>query len=307
MKPIYEKLLGLPDEGVAIKQLRGKHGSCPWHFHTEYELILVVAGRGYRMVGDNLAELLPGDLVLLGANLPHIYQYDAAPAGRDTAPRLILIQFDAQAWAGLLQLPALEPVRRLLRRAGLGLEIYGRARERVAALMRRMLDVRGLSRIEAFLEILDTLSRTRQSRPLASPGFGVALDPYDQVRVDRICQYLHQRLDQPVWLAEAAQLVHMSVGAFSRFFRTHLGKSFPAFVNELRIGRACRLLAESRRPITEIALACGYENLSNFNRQFRRLKGTTPHRFRRSVQGVTAEKYQKSAGNGEQAARRLVQ
>jgi AraC-like DNA-binding protein len=84
-------------------------------------------------------------------------------------------------------------------------------------------------------------------------------------------------------LSEAAQLVHLSEGAFSRFFKTHTGKTFPCFVNELRIGRACRLLTETDETITEIAYGCGFANLSNFNRQFLRLRGMSPRSFRQEI------------------------
>ncbi len=102
--------------------------------------------------------------------------------------------------------------------------------------------------------------------------------------MSQVCEFIGQRLSQPIRLAEAARLAHLSDGAFSRFFRAHLRRTFPEFVNELRIGRACRLLAESDMSVTEISLACGYTNLSNFNRQFLRLKRRTPREFRRRMQ-----------------------
>ena len=98
--------------------------------------------------------------------------------------------------------------------------------------------------------------------------------------MDRVFQFLVNEADEPVRLSDAARVLNLSEGAFSRFFRIHTGKTFPAFRNELRVGRACTLLIEGDLTITEVALRCGFVNLSNFNRQFRRLKGISPHEFR---------------------------
>jgi AraC-like DNA-binding protein len=290
MKLVFEKLIDSPDEGFAVKVMRSTSFHCPWHFHPECELSLVLQSGGYRIVGDNITPLEPGDLVLVGANLPHIYQNDEHVPGPKPPVHCVVVQFEERFLGpALLDLPALLPVRRLLRRAALGIEVTGRTRARASALMLRMVKLRGLRRIAAFLEILDLLSRSRQCRTIASPGFEPQWTPGDAddpLRLSQVCQFINERLEQPIRLREAARLAHLSEGAFSRFFRRHLRRTFPAFVNELRIGRACRLLAESDRPVIEIAAACGYANLSNFNRQFLRLKNTTPRRFRERVQAI---------------------
>ena len=283
MKPIFEKLTRSPDEGFALKEIWGSDCSCAWHFHSEYELILAMETYGYRIVGDTVTSLERGDLVLLGPNLPHVYQHEDRPTGVSVTPHCILVQFEERSWESVLQLPALTEIRGLMERAKLGLQFAGRQRTRVAAMLGEMVGLRGVQRIAAFLEILDTLARCRNVRPIASPGFAPVLEHYAEERVNRVWEYINQRLDAAVNVPEVARLVHMSEGAFSRFFRAHMGKSFPSLVNELRIGRACRLLTESERPVTEIALACGYRNLSNFNRQFVRLKKSTPRAFRRRI------------------------
>ena len=102
--------------------------------------------------------------------------------------------------------------------------------------------------------------------------------------MDRVFQFLNSKVEEPLRLSEAARIVNLSEGAFSRFFRLHTGKTFPEFVNELRIGRACTLLLEDNLNITEVAFECGFTNLSNFNRQFLRLKGFSPREFRLQLQ-----------------------
>jgi AraC-like DNA-binding protein len=273
----------LLDEGFIVKEIHGEACNCPWHCHVEVELILTVQSQGYRIVGDNIRSLHNGDMVLVGPNLPHVYQhtdrFSAAPA-----PHCLLLQFEERVWSGLLELPAMRPVERLLRRTVNGLDITGQTREQAAALLFGMLKARGPRRIAQFLTLLDVLAQSRTCTPIASPGFTASLVPHEQERISRVCQFIDANYHRPLRIGEAAKIAHLSEGAFSRFFRAHIGKTFPNFVNDLRVGRACRLLSETDKNITEIALACGYQNISNFNRQFLQLRQVSPRAFRRQMQ-----------------------
>lgn len=284
MKPVFQKITSEPEGGFQVKVVDGHSFNCPWHCHNEYELILVQQSGGYRMLGDHLEPLRPGDLVLVGPQLPHIYQNDEVASGRVPHVRAVLVQFEAAILGSeFIELPALEPVRRLLRRAQLGLHVGGPTCAEVSQMMLELVEASGLQQIIRFLSILDVLAHSRDCQSLATAGFVAERNMFDQQRMDRVCQYIHERFDQPITLGEVARLVHLSEGAFSRFFRTHAGKTFPQFVNELRVGRACRLLVEDELNVTEIAYTCGFRNLSNFNRQFQRLKQTAPREYRRSV------------------------
>ena len=286
MKPIFQRLTNAPDEGFAFKVIRAPGFDCPWHFHDEYELILVQKSSGYRMVGDNLKALTPGDLVLIGPNLPHIWQNDERGLGTRTRVQAVLIQFEEKFLGDWLRLPALATLRQLLKLAALGVEVTGHTRQRVAELMVGMSKLRGLSRIAQFLVILDVLARSHECRQISSPAFINLGNPFNQARINLVFQFINEHLDQPISLPQVSELVHLSAGAFSRFFHVHTGKAFPAFVNELRIGRACRLLVETEMSVGGIAAACGFTNLSNFNRQFMRLKRLTPRAFRQRVAGT---------------------
>jgi AraC-like DNA-binding protein len=285
MKAIFQRLTTESEEGFAFKAIRSPGFDCPWHVHPEYELILVIQGHGYRIVGDNISRLSAGDLVLVGPGLPHIWQDERGSGGRASVYFLLMQFEDKFLGDGLLRLPAMEPLRRLLHRARRGLHIVGKTHGKVAALMKHMADLKGMDRVLQFLQILAALAGSEDCEPIASPGFAADTSLYDQERMDRVFQFLNRKVGEPMRLSEAAQIVNLSEGAFSRFFRLHTGKTFPEFVNELRIGRACTLLMEDDLNITEVAYECGFTNLSNFNRQFLRLKGLSPHEFRLQLQG----------------------
>jgi len=283
VKPIYEKLVGCPDDGVVVKEIHGEACNCPWQYPAEVELVVGRQSQGYRIVGDNIRSLQRGDLVLLGANLPHAYQHTDPRRASSQPPHSVLLQFAERDWIGLFELPAMAPIRRLLRRASQGLEIVDPTRKHVSAMLLDMLKLHGAGRIAAFIALLDALAQSRSCHPIASSSFRASPHGREQERVGRVCQFIDQNCHRPLNLGEVAKTVHLSEGAFSRFFRAHVGKTFPAFVNDLRIGRACRLLTETEMGVTEIALICGYQNLSNFNRQFLRLKGIPPGEFRRRM------------------------
>lgn len=138
----------------------------------------------------------------------------------------------------------------------------------------------GLTRVVDLLAILDLLARAKDLRALASASYEPTLHATDQGRMERVCDFIHEHLTEDIDRAQLAKLAHLSEGAFSRFFRSRTGKTVPEYINEVRIGRACRLIAEDQHNITDIALDCGYRNLANFNRRFREVVGRTPREYR---------------------------
>ncbi len=282
MKAACETFPLSSEDGIHCNVIQGKSFGCVWHFHPEYEISLVLKARGHRLVGDNLTSLKPGDMVLVGSNLPHDWQNDSTAPGGAQPVHSICIHFHP-SWLGRgwLDLPAMQQVKKLLDRAALGLHVTGQTRDDVEKLILKCPEQTGLPRVITVLEILQRLAVSKELKSIASRGFAPELDPRDEDRISRVVHHIQKHLDQIIYLDTLAELVHLSPGAFSRFFKTRTGKTVPGFINELRIGRACRLLAETDLPITQIALCCGFSNLANFNRQFLRLKKTAPRDWRR--------------------------
>lgn len=284
MRLIFEKLTVGAEEGFTFKELRSRDFSCPWHFHPENELLLTLHCPGSRMVGDHIAPLAEGDLVLIGSNLPHLWQWTKPSGPRRQPVHILLVQFHPNFLGDdFWHIPCTHALRQLLQRATVGLHFTGRTRDHVAHLMLEMRAATDLRRLALFLTLLETLASCPDGHPLASPGYTAELNPFHQERMDRVFQYIHARLEDPIHLDQVARLAGFSPGAFSRFFRQHAGRTFPEFVNQLRVARACRLLAETDQKVADIGFACGFTNLSNFNRQFLRLKRLTPRQFRRQV------------------------
>ena len=250
-----------------------------WHVHPEIELTLIVRSRGRRFVGDSIEPYEEGDLVLLGPNLPHTWDSDPRRKGPHEA---VFCQFSASFLGPeFLRAPEMAGARRLLDRAAQGLRFTGRVQKAVARRMDGMERLQGLARLAALLEVLHLLAGSRDARPLSSREFAPPARRADADRIDRVCRFLNERCTGRISLAEAAAAAHLSVPAFSRFFRRRTGRTLVAYLNELRTGLASRELIESDRPISDLAFDSGFNNLSNFNRKFLQLKGMSPREFRR--------------------------
>lgn len=285
MKPVFEKTPLRQWESFHCEVVRGRGYNAVWHFHPEFQITLVLQSSGYRLVGDTITPLQPGDLVLVGPNLPHVWQQDAALPHSTREVHAIVVRF-LETFAGrdFLELPELAAVRRLFQRAARGLEITGRTRADAAARVEQLPQLHGLARLTELLAILDLLARSRELRPIASAGFVPTRSTQDQGRMQRVIGFIHARLPDPIGRADVAREAHLSVGAFSRFFKLRTGKTLPEYLNELRVGRACRLLADEQRKVTDIALECGFRNLANFNRRFRQITHMAPREYRRQLQ-----------------------
>lgn len=292
MLPIQEKIQRPAETSFRIARRNNKSFGFEWHQHPECELTLIESGSGQRFVGDHIDTYHPGELVLLGSDLPHTFASHppattAAPGsapgsarGVGTRHKAVVVQFDP-SWLDtvLYNTPEARAIQGLMRRSRCGLRFTGPARAYAAEQMPAMLKLKGMPRVLALLGLLDKLAHSRGVKPLASPVYERAGNRVDR-RIDRVCRFIHDHATEPITQAQAAQLIHMSGPAFSRFFRQRVGKTYSRYVHELRIGHACRLLLETDLPITDTCFASGFNNLSNFNRVFRSIKGVSPRRFR---------------------------
>jgi AraC-like DNA-binding protein len=284
VKPAFERTPQRQWESFHCEVVRGSSYNATWHFHPEYQLTLVLKSSGHRLVGDQITPLRSGDLVLVGSNLPHVWQQEPSRDHSRSAVHAIIVRF-LETFLGrdFLEVPEVRPVRRLLKRARRGLQVTGRTRDLVATLMERLAGSRGLERVSGLLSILDTLAHSPDLKPIASPGFAPVLASDDQGRVERVIAFIQAHLADQMDRRAVAAEAHLSVTAFSRFFKLRIGKTLPQYVNELRVGRACQWLADEQLKVTDIALRCGFHNLANFNRCFRRITRLTPRDYRRQL------------------------
>ncbi len=281
MKAILEQIVSPDNASFVFFDSSSPRFRCPYHYHPELELTLIRSGRGHRLVGDDLAAFEPGDLVLLGANLPHTYFHSPDFDEGLEGARSLVVQFLPDLGGGLFSsAPECAGILRLFQRCARGLVPGKTARAKVLPRLLEFEEASPLRRMTLLLEVLDLLARDRQARPLASAGFRPEFNRHQARRLERACEWITCHFREPVTLAQAARQAHLTPSAFSRFFRRATNRTFVHFLNELRVGHACRLLLDTDQPIATIAYESGFENLSNFNRRFRDLKHLTPREFR---------------------------
>jgi AraC-like DNA-binding protein len=254
-----------------------------WHYHEEYELHLIVETRGKVFVGDYIGHFEPGHLVLTGPRLPHNWiSTDVPPEG--VALRDMVLQFpDAPLRQAAALIPELAEALPLLERARNGIEFFGmseHARER----FERIKASHGLQRFAEFAVFLGELVRCADYRLLSTVQLQSFDDDAGLARISGIVDYLSEHYCENFSMAELCQRVGMTESSFSRYFRRATGNSFTDFVNRLRINKACQLLMETDRYITNVCYDVGFNNVANFNRRFLQVKGMTPKEFRRQAE-----------------------
>ena len=251
-----------------------------WHYHPEFELTWMIRSHGTRFVGDNIEPYRPGDIVLIGPDLPHCWHDESD----GDSPEAVVIQFRPETFGrDFLDLPEFEPIKRLFRASKCGLHIDGETATRVQAQLRALFEKKGIARLIGLLDVLRVLAESENDlRYLASADYHITNDitEVNRQRVELIHRYVRQNLASEINQADVARLVSLTPPAFSRFFRRATGQTFVGFVNILRINEVCRTMTESNECITSIAMNCGYNNIANFNRQFLALKGMNPSQFR---------------------------
>ena len=272
-----------PNTSFAFKQFRKlTHFPFNWHYHPELELTLIVKGRGLRFVVDSIQDYREGDLCLLGSNTPHTWQ--SVPAKGESVHSIVILFKKEFLGADFFDRPEARPLAELLERARTGLALTGKTRQAIAAQMRKMCDTpRGsFQHVLDLLAMLSTIAAAspRDCQPLGTCTLNPQANKEAHRRLSSVLNYIDSHPDEIPAQSEVARQVRLSPAAFSRFFKRCVGKTYVSYLNELRIGRACRALIETDQNITEIAYSAGFNNLSNFNRRFRAMKKLTPRAYR---------------------------
>ena len=228
MKPIVEKQPPhVTTELVGCEVFRGPDFACVWHQHPEVEITLVRRGGTQRMVGDRISPLQPGDLVVIGPDLPHDYRNEAIPGRKRPHVEAVVVQFLPNILGDdWLKSPSVGRVRRLFERARFGLEVSGRTRQRASRQVQNMVRTTGLRRVALLLELLEELANSKELREIASPGFEHRTGGAGADRIGRVCEHIEEHLGKPLYTAELARLTNLSESAFSRLFKKSTGAPF---------------------------------------------------------------------------------
>ena len=282
MKPI---LLQIPKSNKAsflVALDEGPYFYTPLHFHITCQLTLILDGKGTRFVGDNIERFEEGEIVFLGSNIPHVFRND--PAYYEPDSKLVARAIHAFFMPDFLgekfwKLPELAPINKLLEQAERGIKVTGKTNLIVGEKLQRMLELEGFARMIELFNILQILAASSDLELLASSVVNQSLKKSDSSKINDVFNYVMHHFSEQIKLDDVAAVASMSPTAFCRYFKKNTKKTFSEFLNEIRIGHACKLITEEKYPIAEVAFLCGYKNISNFNRRFKTIMGVTPSEY----------------------------
>ncbi|HEY6899793.1 MAG TPA: AraC family transcriptional regulator [Puia sp.] len=263
-----------------------KEFSFPLHYHEELELNLIINARGARrIVGDHIDTIDDLELVLVGPNLYHAWFTHQC---KSEEIREVTIQWHKDLFEDkLLRRNQLSFIRSMMDKSQKGLLF---SRETAAALAPRILSLNqktGFDSVLELLSILHDLSTSRNMRTLSDASFTNQHFTYNSRRIEKAFEYMNNNYDKPITLGEVAKLVSMTEVSFSRFVKKRTGNTFIDSLNEIRLGHASRMLIDTTHSISEISYHCGFNNISNFNRIFKKKKTCTPKEFRENFNSGT--------------------
>jgi AraC-like DNA-binding protein len=280
MKVILEPFANELSSSIVFKQLSCSYFDAPYHFHSEFELTLIVKSEGKRFVGSNMVDFQVGDLVLLGPNLPHCWKNDGL--GQEDSSKAITILFKEDFWGEqFFANPETEPIRLLLEKSKSGLQIIGKTRDRIAKEMGFLMNMPPFQRMLGLLDLLNTIAISSDVQIIDSDPQQYVLNASDLDRISKVYAYVVENYTQELHLETAAHLANMTETAFCRYFKKVTKKTFLDLVTEYRIKHACNLLANSDKQVTEVCFESGFGNISHFNKQFKQVTGQSPLSYRK--------------------------
>ena len=284
-KPAYEAIA--PDFGHSFTyhkfNAQKPNKNNVWHYHPELELVYVNGGTVRRQIGSHVSYYTQGDLILIGSNLPHCGFTDASTGNSSES----VVQMKADfLGSDFFSIPEMSKISRLFEKAKGGIAFKGSAKKKIGEKIEILEYKSEFQRLLAILNVLHELASTEEYEILNADHLAVELDSKENDRINIIFNYVKEHYQEPISLETMADLVHMTVPSFCRYFKKVTNKTFIQFVNEYRLVHASNLLSENKLSITEICFESGFNNFSHFNKSFKSFTGMSPSKYRNELTSV---------------------
>ena len=251
------------------------------HQHPEIQLTLIKESNGTLIAGDYVGPFHAGDVFVIGGNQPHVFRNDEKFFKKRSKAVAITIFFDETTFGeNFWLLEEMKSLQQFLKNSSGGFRITGRKKKSLAEKLVSIVNAKGIDRLIIFLEILKMFVSRKEMLPLAKPVIQRNIKSYDGSRLNKVIEFTFKEFQHPITLKEAAALANLTPEAFCKYFKTRTRKTYINFLNEIRVNHACRLLTEDKS-ISGICYDCGFMNLSNFNRIFKKIKQVSPGEWRK--------------------------
>lgn len=280
MQYIYENFTFPPDQSFTVRsELLEIRKYTALKSHVNFEIALLENCIGKRFIGDHIQDFEGTELVLLGSYLPHCWQYYQTVTPMLQPLAIVIHFFPNFLGQQLLEKPEARQLNTLFDKAAKGVLFTGATILQAKQIMQQMLFETGLGRAALMLRLLDILAQSPTAEVLSSPYFNATESSGEAKKLNKVFDYIFCNFKEEIALQEVAGLLTMSSAAFCRFFKRKTNRTLIDFVKEIRVGHAARLLLEGNHNVAEACYESGYNNISNFNKHFKEVKGLSPRDF----------------------------
>ena len=284
MKPLLEKSIENLNQSYLVKTLKEPFFDPNWHFHPHYQLFTVIKGTGTRFIGDDIRHFNVGDTVFLAPNMPHLWRSDREYFEKDSQLMTegIVVYFKEDFLGSeFFEKSEMYDIKTLLKKSERGLDLTGQLKEELVEDLKNLPVVNGFQGIIKILSILDKLSKSTDYQYIASTTYSNTHKISETERMRLVHEYVLKHFKENINLSTVASLSNMTDAAFCRYFKSRTNKTFSDFVKEIRIGNACKMLQDENKSISQTCYESGYNTVSNFNNQFKSLKGISPKQYQK--------------------------
>ncbi|MEX2232374.1 MAG: AraC family transcriptional regulator [Cyclobacteriaceae bacterium] len=297
MKPLLIDLDYTLTDSFLIKEITTPYFKNQRHFHKDYELVFVLESSGKRVIGNHIENFKKGDLIFVGPNLPHAWynEKEYYEEKNHLLAKSLVIYF-RKSWLEneVLKFPNTWKLKKLFENAVKGIKIKGKTRTRISGLLLKINQSEGLKKVIDIFSVLHELAETEEYELLTSVGNINIYNKNEEQRINQVYEYVMNNFSSHINLEEAAGIANMSINAFCRYFKTHTQKKFLQFVNEVRVGHACKLLEEKDLTISQVCYESGFQSVTNFNKFFKKITHKSPHEYRNNLLNFIQQTYQRS-------------
>lgn len=254
------------------------------HYHPEHQITVILKGEGTRFIGNHVEHFQPGEVYFIGKNVPHVFKCDSSyyEENNELEAYSISVFFKDETFGPqFFEIPEMAQIKRLLEMASSGVRIDGEDREHITELLKSIVAQDGFQRFQSLLSILDIYSKSDSLLTLSSVRYNSPSKDLENERINVVFQFLLNNFREDLSLNQISSIANMTPNAFCRYFKQRTGKAFTVFLNEIRVESAAKMIAGSTDNFGNIAQECGFNSISYFNRQFKRIMQTSPMAYRK--------------------------
>lgn len=255
------------------------------HYHPELQITLILKGSGTRFIGDSIARFGPGDIYLIGPNLPHVFRNEGRSVNGDNgyAAASVSVYFKKDIFGNqFLTLPEVRAVSELINRTYRGIHVVNDDTVKLTGMIEELVILDGFDRILGLLSVLNILSQSQQRLVyISSMSFALPQKDSDNKRINDVFEFIMNNYESEIRLEKISEIANMVPTSFCRYFKSRTRNTFTEFLIKIRVGQACRLLIEEEISVSQVCYRSGFNNLSNFNTHFKLLTGYTPSAYAR--------------------------